>query len=131
MGVQWDPKLIGQAEAYALAGAHPVRWADHDEGAGVLLRCVECGQSCGLWAKNDATTADDVLAGVLRHLVMAHDMPLNKAARKRWEVERADGAHRDGQGRGRRWHDPDPAAGRDPGPGPGPAADHAPGDRPG
>jgi hypothetical protein len=88
MAVQWDDRLISQAEALQLAGAHPVEWQLHEERAGFLMRCRDCRQSCGLWTPGVATTADDMLAGVLRHLVMAHDMPLNKAARKEWERER-------------------------------------------
>jgi hypothetical protein len=101
MGVQWDDRLISQAEAFAIAGAHPVEWHSHPEGGGLVLRCRDCQQSCGQWRPKAPTSADDMIAAVLRHLVMAHDLPLNKAARKEWERERAERAAAADGGAGR------------------------------
>lgn len=105
----WDPRLLSPERALALAGtagiyagvdyaaldqfaaedgrpAQPGRWQ-------VNLRCGLCHQSCGLLGTLDvqpgatliravnyeATSITDLLAGVLRHLVMAHDVSLSGA----------------------------------------------------
>jgi hypothetical protein len=46
-----------------------------------------CGQSCGLLGEDNGpgtaivlTSVGDLLSGVLRHMVMAHDQPLNGAS---------------------------------------------------
>jgi hypothetical protein len=124
MAVQWDGRLLSQAEAYAIAGAHPVIWTQHDEDPRLLvLRCLECRQSCGVWTVREQTTADDVIAAVVRHLVVAHDMPMNKAARKRWERERAE-RHAGGAGPAQQGTaGPGAAAGGGPGAAGGHAAD--------
>lgn len=94
---QWDERLISQARALELAGSWPVSWdLVPEDGAGrLILRCGQCLQSCGMWlagatptGNRRQTSADDMLAAVLRHLVTAHDLPLNKAAEERGKDER-------------------------------------------
>lgn len=98
----WDARLLSPARALELAGDWPV-YASVEiaalsqfepEGGGdqripdqwqVNLRCRKCDQSCGLLGAGQTayqTTIGDLLTGVLRHLVMAHDVPLNKAAQE-------------------------------------------------
>ena len=99
----WPEKLITQAEAFALAGNWPVRteivWhmselppgahptftyslpLPPDQGPEVVLRCAKdgCGQSCGQLARGTVAyngSLDEMLSMVLRHMVMAHDVPL-------------------------------------------------------
>jgi hypothetical protein len=119
----WNDALISREQAARLAGAEPVHWHwDRDIG-GLLLRHTSCGKSCGLWMPGQPTTPDDVLSGVLRHLVMAHDLPLNHAARdQRKNDERTDGTgpSRDAGQLGSR---PYPAPSADPGAGGGGGAD--------
>jgi hypothetical protein len=99
VALTWDERLISRAEAAALAGAHPVAWYLHDEDPGLLvLRCRPCGQSCGLWAADQPTSVDDFIAAVLRHLVMAHDVPLNRAARERMMTGERDNRGTAGSG---------------------------------
>jgi hypothetical protein len=67
----WDERLMTQAEAYKLAGRWPVHFEIH-------AVCEECGQSAGLFASSGrparATSPDDFVGAVLRHLVTAHDV---------------------------------------------------------
>ena len=100
--VAWPEKLITQAEAFVLAAAWPVRaevvWpmtklppgahtftislpAPPDSGPEIVLRCAKngCGQSCGQLARGSVAyngSLDEMLSMVLRHMVMAHDVPL-------------------------------------------------------
>lgn len=111
----WNDALISRQMAGELAGAEPVTWQRAD-GGGLVLRHTACGQSCGLWTHGQPTSPDDILSGVLRHLVTAHDLPLNRAARDRRARERANpggGPGGDGDGGAH------PAAPDRPGPGPG------------
>jgi hypothetical protein len=101
----WDARLITPARALELAGDWPVwmsaEWADlaqfETEGGAVQasrwqlnMRCGKCGQSCGLLTQAKPgllapsferadTSPGDLLSGVLRHMVMAHDVPLNRS----------------------------------------------------
>jgi hypothetical protein len=100
---RWDRKLISQAEALELAGDEPVTWVPSE--AGMVLRHLPCGKSCGHWAPGHQTTADDMLAAVLRHLVTAHDLALNRAERNRRDNERT-GNHPAGHAR-----NPEPGVG--------------------
>lgn len=97
----WDARLLSPERALALAGDWPVyaayelaelsqfgdsqadRWQ-------VNLRCRKCGQSCGLLGIGHGplgadldhsyqTNIGDLLSGVLRHLVTAHDLSLSGA----------------------------------------------------
>jgi hypothetical protein len=84
--VAWPEKLITQAEAFVLAGNWPVyaavvstpgpmNVADFD----VNLYCRKCRQSCGQLRRGGASynsSLDEMLSAVLRHMVMAHDVPL-------------------------------------------------------
>jgi hypothetical protein len=83
--VAWPEKLITQAEAFVLAGDWPVyagisttgpmNIADFD----VNLYCRKCRRSCGQLSRNGTAyngSLDEMLSAVLRHMVMAHDVPL-------------------------------------------------------
>jgi hypothetical protein len=98
MAVQWwDDRLLSQAEAYAIAAGVEVAWHIEDSGR-VILRHVPCGQSCGVWAAGRPTDLDDMTAAVIRHLVTAHDLPMNRPARERQKVERdSNGSTGDGR----------------------------------
>jgi hypothetical protein len=67
---RWDERLLSRERAARLAGPHPLTAAC--AAGGMRLLCGACGQSCGTWRDGDATSADDVTAAVLRHLVTAH-----------------------------------------------------------
>jgi hypothetical protein len=79
----WDPRLISRAEAAELAGAERVVWEQVPESGALILRHLRCGKSCGMWGRGVPTSPDDITAGVLRHLVTFHDLPLNRAERER------------------------------------------------
>lgn len=71
----WDERLITRTRALELAGHWPLYL---DAGPVVLLRCGRCHQSCGAFDSLIAqTTVEEILSGVLRHLVMAHDVALS------------------------------------------------------
>lgn len=96
----WPEKLITQAEAFVLAAAWPVRaeirWppmpasslpititipGPPEAGPEIVLCCAKdgCGQSCGQLARGTVAyngSLDEMLSMVLRHMVMAHDVPL-------------------------------------------------------
>jgi hypothetical protein len=88
----WDPRLISPEQALRIAGDWPVyashemaslsQFGDQPDRWQINLRCLECGQSCGLL---DAprqvykTSIGDLLSGVLRHMVTAHDWSLSGA----------------------------------------------------
>ena len=84
--VAWPEKLITQAEAFVLAAAWPVyvrSWFDNASGPerGINLYCGKdgCDQSCGQLRREETIyngTLDEMLSMVLRHMVMAHDVPL-------------------------------------------------------
>lgn len=85
----WPDKLITQAEAFAKAANWPVKpWVDFQatrpEGtpADIQLLCDHdgCGQSTGQLRRGGTIyngSLDQMLSMVLRHMVMAHDVPLN------------------------------------------------------
>jgi hypothetical protein len=99
----WDARLLTPARALELAGDWPV-YADLElaelsqfepEAGGktladrwqVNMRCRACRQSCGqlgAWGADGyvpaATSIGDLLSGVLRHMVMAHDQALSAGA---------------------------------------------------
>jgi hypothetical protein len=82
--VAWPEKMITQAEAFAKAASWPLE-PDFAEMAGVLpdaiiLRCGECKRSMGQLRRSSTVyngTLDEMLSMVLRHMVQAHDVPLN------------------------------------------------------
>ena len=99
--VAWPEKLITQAEAFVLAAAWPVRAeirqhplnippgqvvtimvpGPPESGPEIVLCCAKdgCGQSCGQLARGTVAyngSLDEMLSMVLRHMVMAHDIPL-------------------------------------------------------
>ena len=80
----WPEKMITQAEAFAKAANWPVRV--HANGDGYVLLCGKmiargmCNQSMGQLRRRDTVingSLDEMLSMVLRHMVMAHDEPLN------------------------------------------------------
>jgi hypothetical protein len=79
--VGWPEKLITQAEAFAKAAAWPVyAWFEEDAQRTISLRCGKCDQSCGQLRRGGVrynASLDEMLSMVLRHMVMAHDEPLN------------------------------------------------------
>jgi hypothetical protein len=81
----WPEQMITQAEAFALAANWPVGAEDCFTEAGdripgdIRLVCVKCGQSTGQLARSFVAyngSLDEMLSMVLRHMVMAHDVPL-------------------------------------------------------
>jgi hypothetical protein len=83
--VAWPEQLITQAEAFAKAADWPV-YADWEslgtgvEGITITLGCSICQRSCGQLRRGHVAyngTLDQMLSMVLRHMVMAHDVPLN------------------------------------------------------
>lgn len=82
MAASWDGRLLSRARALELAGDWPIR-LEADAGNvwwRVRLRCDRCGGSCGDFTDRH-TSPDDVLAAVLRHAVVAHDLVLSGANR--------------------------------------------------
>lgn len=76
--VAWPEKLITQAEAFVLAADWPVDVSANPVGD-VHLYCRKCHNSCGQLNREGTTyngTLDEMLSMVLRHMVMAHDVPL-------------------------------------------------------
>jgi hypothetical protein len=110
MLADWNPALLSPERALQLAGDWPLYASAETaelsqfemEGGGHLadrpqinMRCGHerhgggpmCGQSCGLLGENRGpdtvpvlTSVGDLLSGVLRHMVMVHDQPLNRSA---------------------------------------------------
>jgi hypothetical protein len=99
----WDARLMSPARALELAGDWPVFFDlelaelsqfEPEAGSGTLadrwqvnMRCARCRQSCGQLGAVQAagfaparTSIGDLLSGVLRHMVMAHDQAVNAAA---------------------------------------------------
>ena len=79
---QWPDKLITQAEAFAKAASWPV-YAMPAPGASIDLLCGHCHRSAGQLRRGGVpynASLDEMLAMVLRHMVMAHDEPLNTRA---------------------------------------------------
>jgi hypothetical protein len=82
--VAWPEKLITQAEAFVLAAAWPVRAVVRGDSANLAdpnidLWCSKCDRSCGQLRRSGVTyngSLDEMLSAVLRHMVMAHDVPL-------------------------------------------------------
>lgn len=70
--VTWPEKLITQAEAFVLAADWPIE-------VRVDLLCGKCKQGVGQLQRAGLpynATLDEQLSAVLRHMVMAHDIPL-------------------------------------------------------
>jgi hypothetical protein len=78
----WPEQMITQAEAFGLAASWPVHV--HVEPhtmhlASVYLYCDKCERSMGQLRRGPTTyngSLDEMLSMVLRHMVMAHDVPL-------------------------------------------------------
>jgi hypothetical protein len=84
MPAGWDRRLLSPERALALAGDWPVRFTPLEDGSFHAI-CDACGQSCGRFYAPLAlleTSPADFLSAVLRHMVMAHDTPLNKPAQE-------------------------------------------------
>jgi hypothetical protein len=80
----WNAQLIRPEEALAIAGDWPVVFAvmhNSDANTGEIHMCCEdCGQSVAMLNRGDAeyrSSVEGQLSAVLRHMVMAHDIPLN------------------------------------------------------
>lgn len=99
-GPAWDSRLITPARHYELIATWPAyvttelaelsQFETEGGGAGQAdrwqsnLRCGRCGQSMGQLGDGgqaNMTTMGDLTAGVLRHMVMAHDVPLSGAGK--------------------------------------------------
>lgn len=97
---EWPAKMITQAEAFAKAAEWPIcaaiRHNPGDEGSAqpgsleIVLLCRQgpmdkpCGQSMGQLRRDEMVyngSLDQILSMVLRHMVMAHDEPLNTRSR--------------------------------------------------
>lgn len=96
--VAWPDKLITQAEAFAKAASWPTG-ATVDFSGDIGLACrssagpgteapaadrTMCGQQICQLVRGGVTyngTLDEILSAVLRHMVMAHDVPLNTRPR--------------------------------------------------
>lgn len=82
-GPVWPDKMITQGEAFAKAAAWPIGPSAPSALGDVNLECQECGRSMGQLRRGPVIyngTLDEILAMVLRHMVMAHDVPLNTRA---------------------------------------------------
>lgn len=94
----WDNRLITPEGQYRLIAEWPVYFdvqtaelsQFEQEGGGAAqadqvqgnLRCGHCGQSCAMIPRAVVpvmASMGDLAAGVLRHMVMAHDVPLSGA----------------------------------------------------
>jgi hypothetical protein len=74
----WPEQMITQAEAFGLAASWPVGAGLADD-ASIHLYCGKCEQSTGQLRRGYVTyngSLDEMLSMVLRHMVMAHDVPL-------------------------------------------------------
>lgn len=78
----WPEQMITRAEAFGLAAEWPVYAAStvHPPTADELnLYCGKCSQSTGQLRRGGVpynASLDEMLSMVLRHMVMAHDVPL-------------------------------------------------------
>lgn len=88
MLADWNSQLILPGEALAIAGDWPVVFAVKRNGDDGIVRdtdeihmcCVPCRQSVAMLNRGDAeyrSSIEGQLSAVLRHMVMAHDIPLN------------------------------------------------------
>ena len=94
MLADWDPRLITPARALELAGDWPLiataELAELSQFEGgqadrwqINMRCAKDDQSVAMLGDDTPgppaqTTLGNLLSGVLRHLVMAHELPLNR-----------------------------------------------------
>lgn len=80
----WPEQMITQAEAFGLAAKWPVYVRGWFEAinrplGGINLYCGKCDQSTGQLDRDGVVyngSLDEMLSMVLRHMVMAHDVPL-------------------------------------------------------
>lgn len=89
MARHWNDKLLTRERALQLVGPFSLHVSAVDEPPSrapgssgppvpvVHLRCGICGGSCGRFVETDDTNVEDILSGVLRHAVMAHDVSLS------------------------------------------------------
>jgi hypothetical protein len=76
--VTWPEKLITQAEAFVLAADWPIEIR-------VDLLCGKCKLAVGQLQREGIAynaSLDEQLSAVLRHMVMAHDVPLSGLRKK-------------------------------------------------
>lgn len=96
----WDARLLSPGRALELAGDWPLyatyeladlaQYGDQPAWWQINLRCRKDGQSVGLLARGqsegvalyaESTSIGDLLSGVVRHMVTAHDLALSGANR--------------------------------------------------
>lgn len=87
----WDPRLLSPEKALRLAGDWPLyatdelaelaQFGSQPDRWQINLRCRKDGQSVALLGDGTShtTTVGDLLSAVMRHMVMAHDVPLSGA----------------------------------------------------
>lgn len=77
----FDARLMTPARLLELAGQHPMRLTQQLDGVDATLDCVICGQAITKLTDTIGEpyrfTALQLLQDVLRHRVMAHDVPLS------------------------------------------------------
>jgi hypothetical protein len=93
MAPTWDERLISPERAMRLVLGTELYL---DVSGGVAhLRHVPCNQSVGMFWQRDCrpmtTSPDDLIAAILRHMVMAHDQPLSGVANERDNGDDTDG----------------------------------------
>ena len=76
----FDPRLMSAERLLRLAGRHPMKFSDPGP-ADLYLDCAECGKAVEVLTDRrggaSKITAGPLLATVLRHLVLRHDLPLS------------------------------------------------------
>jgi hypothetical protein len=81
----FDQRLMTAERLLRLAGRHPMRFSDPGP-ANLYLDCGLCGKAVEVLTDRRggayAITAGQLLANVLRHLVLRHDLPLSAAPGK-------------------------------------------------
>ena len=77
--VAWPEQMITRAEAFGLAAEWPVYVDPRHVEDQVHLHCGRCFRSVGQLRRASTVyngSLDEMLSMVLRHMVMAHDVPL-------------------------------------------------------
>lgn len=85
----FDARLMTAERLLQLAGDHPMRVTQHLDGADATLDCTGCGRAISKLSDTIGSpyevTAGQLLQDVLRHLVMAHDVPLSGRGKEKEE----------------------------------------------
>jgi hypothetical protein len=76
----FDRRLMSAERLLRLAGSHVMKFSDPGP-ANLYLDCTECGRAVEVLTDRSGgayrITAGQLLANVLRHLVLRHDLPLS------------------------------------------------------